>query len=80
MIIKISYPYKKEIDKIETQNIYIKTNDNNLIKELLKTNNPIEIGIILSENENKFKTTHPQQADKEIIIKEPLIDPKLRFS
>ena len=79
MIIKISYPYKKEIDKIETQNIYIQTNDNNLIKKLLKTDNPIEIGIILSENENKFKTIPPQQADKEIIIKETLIDPKLRF-
>ena len=77
MIIKITYPYKTEINKIETKNIYIQTNDNKLIKELLKTNNPIEIGIILSENKNKFKKIDSQKADKEIIIEDILINPKL---
>ena len=79
MIIKITYPFKNSINKIETKNIYIQTNDKKLINSLNETNNPIDIGIILSENKNKFKIINPQKEDKEIIIEDVLINPDLRF-
>jgi len=77
MILKITYPLKIAPNKIENKSIYLQTDDNELINELLKTNNPIDIGIILSENKNKFKKIHPQKEDKEIIIEEMLVNPNL---
>ncbi len=79
MIIKITYPFKNSINKIETKNFYIQTDDKKLINNLNETNNPIDIGIILSENKNKFKIINPQKEDKEIIIEDVLINPDLRF-
>jgi len=77
MILKITYPLKTAPNKIENKSIYLQTDDNELINELLKTNNPIDIGIILSENKNKFKKIQPQKEDKEIIIEEMLVNPNL---
>ncbi len=79
MIIKISYPYKNSINKIETKNIYIQTDDKHLIKSLLDTNNPIDIGAILSENQNKFKKVSPQKEDEQIIIEDIITNPDLNF-
>ncbi len=79
MIIKITFPFKNSINKIETKNIYIQTDDKKLINDLLETKNPIDIGIILSENENKFKITNPQKEDKKIIIEDIIANPDLRF-
>ncbi len=79
MIIKITFPFKNSINKIETKNIYIQTDDKKLINDLLETKNPIDIGIILSENENKFKITNPQKEDKKIIIEDIIANPNLKF-
>ncbi len=79
MIIKITFPFKNSINKIKTKNIYIQTDDKKLINDLLETKNPIDIGIILSENENKFKITNPQKEDKKIIIEDIIANPDLRF-
>ncbi len=79
MIIKITFPFKNSINKIETKNIYIQTDDKKLINDLLETKNPIDIGIILYENENKFKITNPQKEDKKIIIEDIIANPDLRF-
>jgi len=77
MIIRITYPYKSSINKIETKNIYIQTDDEELIHELHSTNNPIDIGIILSQNEGKYKLIEKQKDDFHIIIEEVLNNPNL---
>jgi len=77
MIIKISYPYKDSINTIDLKEIYLQTESQELLNELKKTNNPIEIGIILSENYDKFKKIDKAKPDEEIIIEEVVIDPKL---
>jgi len=77
MIIKITYPLKASINRIETKNIYIKSNDRDFINQLKSTNNPIDIGIILSQNEDKYKTVENQKEDLHIIIEEVLNNPDL---
>ncbi len=79
MIIEISYPYKDSLSNIETKNTFIETDDEAFINKLTSTNNPIEIGIILSQNENKFKTVNSQKADHTIIIEEIIANPDLRL-
>jgi len=78
MVIKITYPFKDTPNSINLKNIYIQTDDNELIKTLSSTTNPVEIGIILSENVEKYKTIQPQTPDIDIEINEVLTDPKLR--
>jgi hypothetical protein len=78
MIVKITYPFKNSFNTIELKDIFIQTNDNELISELKSTNNPIEIGVILSENEGKFKIIEPTKEDVKIEINEVLTSPILR--
>jgi len=77
MIIKITYPYKSSLHKIETKNILIETENEDLIKQLTSTNNPIDIGIILSQNEDKYKNIQNKKEDLNIIIEEILNNPEL---
>jgi hypothetical protein len=78
MIIKITYPFKDKINTIEFKDIYLETFDNDFIKKLKLTNNPIELGIILSENKEKYKTIKPTKEDIHIEINEVLTSPDLR--
>jgi hypothetical protein len=78
MIVKITYPYKENTTTIELKELYIETDNNNLINKLKTTNNPIEIGIILSENKEKYKKVIPQKEDLNIEITEVLTAPDLR--
>jgi len=77
MVIKIIYPYKSSLHKIETKNILIETENEGLIKQLTTTNNPIDIGIILSQNEDKYKTVKDKKEDLNILIEEVLNNPDL---
>ncbi|QCI28094.1 hypothetical protein [Caminibacter pacificus] len=79
MIIKISYPYKDKIHSIDLKEIYIQTDSDELIKELKSTINPIEIGIILSENYDKFKKIEKTKPDLVIDIEEVIINPELKY-
>jgi hypothetical protein len=80
MILKITYPYKDSIATLQYKSIYVQTDDENLIEELTATKNPIDIGVILSENYKKFKILKEAKEDKEIIIDEVLADPNLRLN
>jgi len=80
MILKITYPYKDSIATLKYKSIYIQTDDTELIKELKATKNPIDIGVILSENKEKFKIIKNGKEDEEIIIDEVLADPNLRLN
>jgi hypothetical protein len=78
MTVKITYPFKDKINTIDLKNIFIETDDKELINELKSTNNPIEIGIILSENEGKYKKIKPTKEDIHIEITEVLTSPEFR--
>jgi hypothetical protein len=79
MIVKITYPFKDSLNTIELKEIIIETNDNDLINKLKSTNNPIEIGIILSENKEKYKKANSEKKeDLHIEITEVLTSPELR--
>jgi len=78
MVIKITYPFKDTPNSINLKDIYLQTDDNELIQILSATTNPVELGIILSENTEKYKTISPQTPDIDIEINEVLTDPKLR--
>ncbi|WP_024786818.1 MULTISPECIES: hypothetical protein [unclassified Lebetimonas] len=78
MVVKITYPFKDTPGSIQLKDIYIQTHDTDLVHQLKTTNNPVEIGIILSENEEKYKITNPQKADLHIEIADVLMDPELR--
>ncbi|MEO1928526.1 MAG: hypothetical protein ABGX26_07555 [Nautiliaceae bacterium] len=80
MIIKITYPFKDSIATLQYKSLYIQTDDEQLIEELKASNNPIEIGVILSENEGKFNILKEAKEDLEIIIDEVLADPNLRIN
>ncbi len=80
MIIKITYPFKDSIATLQYKSLYIQTDDEQLIEELKASNNPIEIGVILSENEGKFNILKKAKEDLEIIIDEVLADPNLRIN
>ena len=77
MIIKIIYPYKDSPTTLEMKSKYIKTDDKSLIEQLKHTNNPVEIGIILSQNEDKYKIVPPTKEDLLIEIEEMVINPNL---
>ena len=77
MIIKITYPYKDAQNTLEMKSKYIQTDDNELITQLKSTKNPVDIGIILSQNENKYKIIEPQKEDILIEIEEMVINPNL---
>jgi hypothetical protein len=79
MILKITYPYKDSIATLQYKSFYIQTDDKELIELLKATKNPIDIGVILSENEQKFKMLKDAKEDIEIIIDEVLADPNLRL-
>ena len=68
MILKITYPYKDSIATLQYKSFYIQTDDKELIETLKTTKNPIDIGVILSENEEKFKMLKEAKEDLEIII------------
>ena len=78
MIIKITYPFKDTPNSINLKDIYIQTDDNELIQKLSSTTNPVDIGVILSDYTEKYKTIPPQTPDIDIEINEVLTDPKLR--
>jgi hypothetical protein len=78
MIIKITYPFKNNAQTLDLKNIFLETNDNNLISKLKSTNNPIESGVILSENEGKYKKIKPTKEDIHIEITEIITSPELR--
>jgi predicted PolB exonuclease-like 3'-5' exonuclease len=59
--------------------IYIETDDEQLIHHLKATINPIEIGIILSENYDKFKKIEKTDPDEIIFIEEVLVNPELKL-
>jgi mitochondrial fission protein ELM1 len=80
MILKITYPYKDSIATLQYKSIYIQTDDNNIIEEILATKNPIDIGVILSENSKKFKILKEAKEDKELILNEVIADPNLRLN
>ncbi len=80
MILKITYPYKDSLATLQYKSIYIETDDNDLIEEIKASKNPIDIGVILSENEGKFKILQNAEEDKEIIIEEVLANPDLRLN
>ena len=80
MILKITYPYKDSIATLQYKSIYIQTDDNNIIEEILATKNPIDIGVILSENNKKFKILKEAKEDKELILNEVIADPDLRLN
>jgi len=79
MILKITYPYKDSIASLQYRNIFIQTDDNDLIEQIKATKNPIDIGVILSENEEKFKMLESAKEDLEIVIDEVLANPELRL-
>jgi hypothetical protein len=79
MILKITYPYKDSIATLQYRSIYIQTDDQELIENLKSTKNPIDIGVILSENEEKFKMLENAKEDYEIVIDEVLANPDLRL-
>jgi tRNA uridine 5-carbamoylmethylation protein Kti12 len=78
MIIKITYPFKENINSIEIKNIFLQTNDKEFIKKITSTTNPIEIGLILSENKEKYKIISPQKEDLHIDIPDVISIPELR--
>ena len=78
MVIKITYPFKDTPNSINLKDIYLQTDDNELIQILSSTTNPVELGIILSENTEKYKIINPQTPDIDIEINEVLTEPKLR--
>ncbi|GAB6073725.1 hypothetical protein [Nautilia lithotrophica] len=80
MILKITYPYKDSLATLQYRSIYIQTDDNELIEHLKATKNPIDIGVILSENEEKFKMLENAKEDFEIVIEEVLANPDLRLN
>ena len=80
MILKITYPYKDSLATLQYKSIYIQTDDNKLIKYLKAVKNPIDIGVILSENEEKFKMLENAKEDYEIVIDEVLANPDLRLN
>ncbi len=77
MIIKITYPYKDAQNTLEMKSKYIQTDDQELIAQLKSSNNPVDIGIILSQNEDKYKIVEPQKEDLLIEIEEMVINPDL---
>ncbi len=77
MIIKITYPYKDTPTTLETKTKYIQTDDLDLINKLKSTINPVDIGIILSQNEDKYKIIPPKKEDLTIEIEEMVINPNL---
>ncbi len=77
MIIKITYPYKDAHNTLEMKSKYIQTDDQELITQLKSSNNPVDIGIILSQNEDKYKIVEPQKEDLLIEIEEMVINPDL---
>ena len=80
MILKITYPYKDTLATLQYKSIYIQTDDDDLIEQLKATKNPVDIGVILSENEEKFKIIENAKEDYEIIIEEVLANPDLRLN
>ena len=80
MILKITYPYKDSIATLQYRSIYVQTDDKDLIELLKVTKNPIDIGVILSENKEKFKILKEAKEDLEIIIEEVLANPHLRLN
>jgi len=79
MILKITYPYKDSLATLQYKSIYIQTDDSDLIEHIKATKNPIDIGVILSENEEKFKMLQNAKEDIEIVIDEVLANPDLRL-
>ncbi len=77
MIIKITYPYKDLPTTLEIKSKYIQTDDNELIEQLKSSKNPVDIGIILTQNENKYKIVKPQKEDLLIEIEDMVINPNL---
>ncbi len=77
MIIKITYPYKDLPTTLEIKSKYIQTDDNELIEQLKSSKNPVDIGIILTQNENKYKIVKPQKEDLLIAIEDMVINPNL---
>jgi len=80
MVIKITYPYKDKLNSLEIREIYIQTDDEELIHQLKTTINPIDIGIILTENHNKFKKIEKTTPDEVINIEEVLVNPNLNVN
>jgi len=80
MILKITYPYKDSIATLQYKSIYIQTDDNDLIETIKATKNPIDLGVILSENSEKFKMLENADEDMEIIIDEVLANPDIRLN
>jgi hypothetical protein len=80
MILKITYPYKDSLATLQYKHIFVQTDDNELIEQLKATKNPIELGVILSENEEKFKILPEAKEDMEIFIEEVLANPDLRLN
>jgi len=80
MILKITYPYKDSLATLQYKSIYIQTDDNKLTEYLKAVKNPIDIGVILSENEEKFKMLENAKEDYEIVIDEVLANPDLRLN
>jgi len=80
MILKITYPYKDSIATLQYKSFYIQSDDKEFIELLKVTKNPIDIGVILSENEEKFKMLKEAKEDLEIIIDEVLANPDLRLN
>ena len=78
MIIKITYPFKDKLTSISLKDIYLQTDDKDFIETLSSTTNPVELGVILSENSENYKMVEPQTPDVDIEINEVLTDPKLR--
>ncbi|WP_456479906.1 hypothetical protein [Nautilia sp.] len=79
MVLKITYPYKDTIATLQYKSILIETENTDLIKRLKATKNPIDIGVILSENEENFKIVKNRKEDFEILINEVLANPELRL-
>jgi hypothetical protein len=78
MIIKITYPFKNKANTMDLVNIFIKTQDKDLIHSLKSTNDPIELGIILAENKEKYKKIPPTKEDLHIEINEVICNPEIR--
>jgi len=80
MLLKITYPYKDSLATLQFKSIYIQTDDHELVKEIKATKNPIDIGVILSENEKNIKIIQSTQEtpDEEIVINELVTNPELR--
>jgi len=80
MIIKITYPYKDTMSSLKYKSVYLKTDDKTFIDKLQTSKNPIDIGVILSENEEKYKIIDKTKEDIEIEIDEVLANPDLRLN